>query len=108
MMKRIFLPLLVLLLAFSAHAARPALAQDENPPAGPVGEVRGTVINRNSGKVVTQSPEVMLHILDQDFVDKGMEHGQSQSDGTFVFADIPFDESTQFAVMATYDGVTYF
>ena len=107
-MKRIFLPLLVLLFAFSAYAARPALAQDDNPPSGPVGEVRGTVINRNTGKVVAQSLEVMLHILDQDFVDQGMEHGQSKPDGTFVFADIPFNETTQFAVMATYDGVSYF
>ena len=108
MRKRVLLPLLILLFTFSAYAARPALAQDDNPPVGPMGEVRGTVINRNNGKVVTESLEVMLHILDQDFADKGMEHGQSQSDGTFVFADIPFDEKTQFAVMAIYDGVTYF
>ena len=107
-MKRVFLPLLMLIFVFSAYAARPVLAQDNNPPAGPVGEVRGTVINRNNGKVVTESLEVMLHILDQDFVDKGMEHGQSQPDGTFVFANIPFDENTQFAVMAIYDEVTYF
>lgn len=107
-MKRIFLPLLILLFVFSAYPARPALAQDENPPVGPVGDVRGTVINRNSGKVVTQSLEVMLHILDMNFVDQGMEHGQSKPDGTFVFADIPFNETTQFAVMATYDGVSYF
>ena len=108
MKKRVFLPLLVLSFAFSAYAERPALAQDDNPPSGPVGEVRGTVINRNSGKLVTESLEVMLHILDQDFVDKGMEHGQSEIDGTFAFANIPFDENTRFAVMATYDGVTYF
>lgn len=107
-MKRIFLPLLILFFAFSAYPARPALAQDENPPVGPVGDVRGTVINRNSGKVVTQSLEVMLHILDMNLVDQGMEHGQSNPDGTFVFADIPFNETTQFAVMATYDGVSYF
>ena len=107
-MKRIFLPLLILLFAFSSYATRPALAQDDNPPAGPSGQVRGTVINRNSGEVVTESLEVMLHILDQDMVDKGMEHGQSQSDGTFVFPDVPFDANTQFAVMATYDGVSYF
>ena len=107
-MKRIFIPLLILLFAFSFYAARPALAQDGNPPAGPSGQVRGTVINRNSGEVVTESIEVMLHILGQDMVDKGMEHGQSQPDGTFVFPDVPFDENTQFAVMATYDGVSYF
>ena len=107
-MKRIFIPLLILLFAFSFYAARPALAQDGNPPAGPSGQVRGTVVNRNSGEVVTESLDVMLHILDQDMVDKGMEHGQSQPDGTFVFPDVPFDANTQFAVMATYDGVSYF
>ena len=107
-MKRIFLPLLILLFAFSSYATRPALAQDDSPPAGPSGQVRGTVINRNSGEVVTERLEVMLHILDQDMVDKGMEHGQSQPDGTFVFPDVPFDANTQFAVMATYDGVSYF
>ena len=107
-MKRIFLPVLILLFAFSSYATRPALAQDDSPPAGPSGQVRGTVINRNSGEVVTERLEVMLHILDQDMVDKGMEHGQSQPDGTFVFPDVPFDANTQFAVMATYDGVSYF
>lgn len=107
-MKKILLPFLILLFAFSAYAARPALAQDDSPPTDPVGEVRGTVINRNSGQVVTESLEVMLHILDQDFVDQGMEHGKSQPDGMFVFPNIPFNANMQFAVMAMYEGVTYF
>jgi hypothetical protein len=107
-MKRILLYLLILLFVFSSYATRPALAQADTPPLGPVGEVRGTVINRNSSKVVTESLEVMLHVLDLDFVDKDMKHGQSQLDGTFVFADVPFDANTQFAVMAIYDGVSYF
>lgn len=105
-MKRVLFSLLITLFAFSA--ARPALAQAETPPAGPVGEVRGTVINRNRGKAVTESLEVMLHVLDLDFAEKGMEHGQSKSDGTFVFSGVPFDANLQFAVMATYEGVTYF
>jgi hypothetical protein len=107
-MKRIFLPLLILLFAFSSYATRPALAQDDSPPAGPVGDVRGTVINHNSGKVVTESLEVMLHVLDLNFAEKEMKHGQSQPDGTFVFPDVPFDANLQFSVMATFDGVTYF
>jgi hypothetical protein len=32
----------------------------------------------------------------------------SQPDGTFVFSNVPFDANTQFAVMATFNGVTYF
>ncbi len=107
-MKRVLFSLVIVLFALSLYATRPALAQAETPPAGPVGEVRGTVINRNSGKAVTKSLEVMLHILDLDFVEKGMEHGQSKSDGTFVFSGVPFDANLQFAVMATYEGVAYF
>jgi hypothetical protein len=106
-MRKILFPVLILLFTLSSFVTQPARAQVETPPAGPLGAVRGTVINRNTGQLIKESLEVMLHILDQNFVDKGMEHGQSQPDGTFVFPEIPFDENTQFAVMATYDGVTY-
>ncbi len=107
-MKRILLYLLIVLFAFSSYATRPAQAQAETPPAGPVGEVRGTVMNSNTGKVITEGLEVMLHILELDLADKDMKHSQSQADGTFVFSDVPFDANTQFAVMATFHGVTYF
>ncbi|HLO14540.1 MAG TPA: hypothetical protein VK206_06915 [Anaerolineales bacterium] len=107
-MKRILFYLLILFFAFSRYTVQPALAQVQTPPAGPVGEVRGTVINTNTGKVVTESLEVMLHVLDLDLVDKDMKHGQSQADGTFVFSGVPFDANTRFAVMATFDGVTYY
>lgn len=107
-MKRVLLFSWIVFIVFSPYAALVARAQAETPPVGSAGKVRGTVINQNSGKVVTESLEVMLHILDLDYVDKGMEHGQSQPDGTFVFSDVPFDANTQFAVMAPYDGVTYF
>ena len=100
-MKRWLFYLFIALFVFSAFAARPALAQTETPPTGPLGEVRGTVVNHNTGKVVAETQEVMLHILDQDFADKDMKHVQSASDGTFVFTDIPFDANLQFAVMAT-------
>ncbi len=107
-MKKFFLPLLLLLFAFSVYPARPAMAQDDSPPAGPVGEVRGTIINRNSGKLITESLEVMLHVLDLDFVEKDMRHGRSQPDGTVVFPDVQFNANIQFAMVATYEGVTYF
>lgn len=106
-MKRVVEYLLVALFVFSPYATRPARAQSETPPPGPVGEVRGTIVNRNSGKVVAESLEVMLHVLDQDFVDLDMKHAQSQPDGSFIFADIPFDANLQFTVMAIYDDVTY-
>ena len=64
--------------------------------------------SKRTGIVVAQTLDVMLHVLDRDYVDKDMVHGQSQPDGSFVFADVPSDANTQFAVMATYDGVAYF
>jgi hypothetical protein len=108
-MKRI-LSLLFVLILLLTNSVRSVQAQAETPPtpAGPLGEIRGTVINQNSGQVVAESLEVMLHIMNLDYVDTDMLHGQSQPDGTFVFADVPFDASLQFAVMATFDGVTYF
>jgi hypothetical protein len=105
-MKRIVLLLFSLLL--SATSVRAVHAQADTPatPTGPLGEIVGTVIDQNSGKVVDESLEVMLHVMNLDYVD--MVHGQSQPDGTFVFVDVPFDASLQFAVMATFNGVTYF
>ena len=108
-MKRIF-PLLLALFLLLATSVRQVQAQAETPPtpSGPLGEIRGTVINRNNGQVVTESLEVMLHVFDLNYADINMLHGQSLPDGTFIFADVPFDASVQFAVMATFDGVTYY
>lgn len=107
-MKRTVFYLLIGLLAMSALTRRPVLAQTETPPTGPTGKVIGRIVNQNSGKVISESLEVMLHIVDQDFAEKDMTHAQSQPDGSFVFADVPFNASLQYAVMAIYDGVTYF
>ncbi len=96
------------LLVVSALTTRPALAQGETPPAGPTGKVGGTIINQNTGKIVAEELDVMLHILDQDFADAGMLHGKSQSDGAFLFNDVPFDANWQYSVMAIYYGATYF
>jgi hypothetical protein len=108
-MKRIF-PLLLALFLLLATSVRQVQAQAETPPtpSGPLGEIRGTVINRNNGQVVAESLEVMLHVLDLNYADINMLHGQSLPDGTFIFADVPFDASLQFAVMTTFDGVTYY
>ena len=105
-MKRLLIFILAAL--FLSLPVQTAHAQDATPPAGPLGEINGTVVDQNNGKVVAQTLDVMLHVLDLAYADKDMVHGQSQPDGSFVFADVPFDASTQFAVMATYDGVTYF
>ena len=107
-MKRILIFLAIVGFSLSTYSVRRALAQSPTPPPGPLGEVRGRVINQNTGKVVAQTMEVMLHILDPDYADKDMLHGQSQPDGSFVFTDVPFDPSFQFAVMTTFDGVTYY
>lgn len=107
-MKRIAFYLSAVLLIGSAVITRPAFAQTQTPPAGPTGAVSGTIIDRNTASAVSTELDVMLHLLDQDFTEKDMLHGRSQSDGTFLFNDVPFDASSQFSVMAIYDGVTYF
>lgn len=95
----------LLIFAFSAY---PAFAQTDTPPTGPTGEVTGTIVNQNTGDTVSEQLDVMLHILDENYMESGMLHGQSSLDGTFLFADAPFDGGLQYAVMATFDGVTYY
>lgn len=107
-MKRNALHVLIGLLAASAVMASPAFAQTDTPPAGPTGKVMGRIVNQNTGAAVAEELDVMLHILDQDYAEAGMLHGKSQADGTFLFTDVAFDPNSQYAVMATYEGVTYF
>ncbi len=107
-MKKNAFYLLIGVLAVSAVTTRPVLAQTETPPAGALGKVMGSIINQNTGTLVAEEMDIMLHVLDQNFADAGMLHGKSRSDGTFLFTDVAFDEQLQYAVMATYDGVTYF
>ena len=108
-MKRASVILVLVLVALSAFGVQSAAAQTEVPPtpAGPIGQVTGTLINRNTGKLVSESLEVMLHVLDKDFVDQNMLHAQSTTGGTFLFEDVPFAEGLQFAVMTVYEGATY-
>lgn len=108
-MKRASLVLVLVLLALSAFGVRFVAAQTEvpPPPTGPVGQVTGTLVNRNTGKLVSESLEVMLHVLDKDFVDQNMLHAQSGTDGNFLFEDVPFADGLQFAVMTVYEGATY-
>lgn len=94
-------------MALAVMTTHPVFAQTETPPAGSTGKVTGTIINQNTGAMVKGVLEVMLHILQND-AGAGMLHGQSQADGSFFFSDVPFDANSQYAVMAIYDGVTYF
>lgn len=99
---------LLTLVVMSMLVVDPAFAQTDTPPTGATGVVTGTIINQNTGKAVAEQLDVMLHVLDQNYAEMGMLHGQSSSDGTFLFSDAPFDANLQYAVMATFEGVTYF
>jgi len=99
---------LLMALAMSVLAAHPVSAQSDTPPSGPTGEVTGTIINQNTGQAVSEPLDVMLHVLDQNYAEAGMLHAQSLADGTFLFSDAPFDANLQYAVMATFEDVTYF
>lgn len=107
-MSKRLLCLLFSVLVLSALVTNPAFAQTDTPPTGPTGEVTGTIINQNTEDVVAEQLDVMLHILDQNYAEAGMLHGQSSLDGTFIFSDAPFDANLQYAVMVTFEGVTYF
>lgn len=106
-MKRIAIYLVIGIVALSVLTTRPVFAQTETPPAGSTGKVTGTIINQNTGSIVKGVLDVMLHILQND-AGAGMLHGQSQADGSFFFSDVPFDANSQYAVMAIFNGVTYF
>lgn len=106
-MKRIAIYLVISMAALSIITTHPVLAQTETPPVGSTGKVTGKIINQNTGAMVKGVLDVMLHILQND-AGAGMLHGQSQADGSFFFSDVPFDANSQYAVMAIFNGVTYF
>jgi hypothetical protein len=108
-MKRyFFIPLLVFSLLWAASPS-PAIAQEDIPPGEAAsGVVLGKIINQNKGSIITGSTEVMLHIWDKEYVDLGMEHGQSKADGTFEFSGVAFDPERLYAVMTTFENVTYY
>ena len=95
-------------------AATPALAQDggnapgQNALAAETGVVLGMVRNDTPQGAVPAEGEPMLHIWDEAFNEKGMEHGRLGQDGTFRFEEVPFVSGWQYAVLLNYQGVTYF
>lgn len=108
MKKYWFIPLLVISLLWAASPS-PVGAQEDLPPeeAG-TGIVLGKIIDQNNGSQVRENLDVMLHIWDKEYVDMGMEHGQSEADGTFKFDGVEFDAERLYAVMTIFDDVTYF
>ncbi|NIW43792.1 MAG: hypothetical protein GWN30_03140 [Gammaproteobacteria bacterium] len=87
-------------------------AQTEIPREDPLneqlGEVTGRIINRSPGGNIPESVDVMLHIWDQNYMSKGMLHGQTNSDASFIFTDVSFEPNLLYAVMATHEGAAYF
>src|SRR3990170_1030884 len=103
----IILTLPLLLLSFS-----PAFAQTGTPPVAPAngwtGVVTGAIVNGSPGGQTPPGLEIMLHGWDQNHGDKVMLHGQASQGGDFRFEDVTFEPGLLYAVMATYDGATYF
>lgn len=87
-----------------------AKAQTETPSDEniPLGEVTGTIVNKSPDGVIPENVELMLHAWDQNYMGQGMYHGQTLPDGSFIFTDVDLNPTLIFAVMATYDGATYF
>jgi hypothetical protein len=105
MRKPYFLFLFVLFIIWSASPSD-ANAQAQNPPAA-TGDVTGKIVNQNTGSIVLQSLEVMLHIWDEKYVELNMLHGQSQTDGAFQFTEVDLKPGQLYGVMAIFDDVIY-
>lgn len=103
---------LILALLLLLLLAIPALAQDRTPPETPTpqwsGTVSGRIINNTPGGTVPESVSLMLHAWDESFTEKLMRHAESAPDGSFRFDEVRFEPGLTYAVMATYQGVTYF
>lgn len=108
MKKYWFTPLLVFSLLWAASPSPVAAQEDLPPEESATGIVLGEIIDQNNGNTVAGSLDVMLHIWDQQYVALGMEHGQSEADGTFMFDSVEFDPERKYAVMAIFEKVTYF
>lgn len=86
----------------------PVAAQTPTPPAsGTPLSVSGRIVNRSPGGKVPEKIDLMLHAWDQDSVEKLMLDGQSNSDGTFEFKDVPVETGLLYGVMAMYNGMSY-
>ncbi|MFH1906085.1 MAG: hypothetical protein ABIL11_01665 [Chloroflexota bacterium] len=106
-MKKYFVVLMTVILFAWSVSPTAANAQTPTPPAA-TGEVTGVIVNQNQGTIVAESLEVMLHIWDEEYVELGMLHAQSQPDGTFRFTEVALEPGRLYAVMTIYDDVAYY
>lgn len=105
-MKKYLILICLIMLAWSSS---PTATRAQAPTPLPAsGEVTGTIVNQNQGTIVTEILEVMLHIWDEQYVELGMLHAQSQPDGTFQFSEVPLEPGRLYGVMATYKDVLYY
>jgi hypothetical protein len=99
---------ILILLAGPSHG----LAQAETIPtqAAPKGDgkVSGTIVNRSPGGTISGAMDIMLHAWDANRAEKVMLHGKSNPDGSFAFTDISLQTGLAYAVMADYQGATYY
>lgn len=101
--------LFLLAITYLSIYVAPVNAQTETPQAESfTGEVSGRLVNKSPDGGIPENVDLMLHIWDQNYNGLGMLHGQSSPDGSFVFPDVEFDPALIYAVMANYDGATYF
>ena len=104
-MKKVSISLIAALLFMWMAGPAKVFAQTATPP--PNGEVSGKIIDQNQEKVVRQSLDIMLHIWDQNDAAINMLHAQSATDGTYRFESVDLQPQYLYAVMATFDDVTY-
>jgi hypothetical protein len=83
--------------------AVPVYAQDKTP----TGRVTGRVVNLSTDGRAPERMDLMLHGWDENFDEKLMLDGYSETDGTFEFADVSLDPNLRYAVMLIYNDVVY-
>ncbi|KAA3644126.1 MAG: hypothetical protein DWQ07_18625 [Chloroflexi bacterium] len=102
--------LLLFILPFTIFT--PAFAQtvepDDQEPENLLGEVSGTIMNKNLDSPVAESLDIMLHGWGQTSEQQVMLHGQSENDGTFLFTDVEFEIGYSYVVMATFEDAAYY
>ena len=82
-MKKKLLVALIILTALFLLAV-PVFAQDKTL----TGIVTGRIINRSPDGLIPEKMDLMLHAWDENFDEKLMLDGYSETDGTFEFADV--------------------
>lgn len=103
----IIITLFILLFPTYTAFAQSGTTSGEEPATVQTLKATGVIVNQSPGSAVPESVEIMLHIWDQNFMSKGMIHGQSLQDGSFEIDEVPLEPGSIYAVMAVYEGATY-